>query len=531
MKFTKETPILYYDPRSSQRWSQREYILFPVYYYRVVAPRSSHRNLNILEKAILGIAQIGAFTAEEIGEKLDVGLDLASLIISELQNQSLIDNHGLITEKGKKTLNQETFDTEDLVVGYIFQEPWNGELLPRFMENLAYVETRFNQDGFPELILGTTGKPFYQRVFMPLPVNNTLAVQPSPQDIIKAVKNHNFALENYQKNNRQLTLELTEEDDFIFERKTNLQRISFIEDKPTPVWLATFIYVPEINFDDLIDIKDNWRICDPFGLGDSDWLYKRINKLLKNQDKFPLQKSITDLTKQLTNSKVTNKTTEYQELMSMLHEEAIKKVEDKLSIDITKWQNLYNSLIAMERSNLEIEMSDDSKSLLKDKIDDILVKAQIVLENLLLSISEKYSIQDCLTLLDSKDKQYNKIILDQVAQKIGFNIPLPQSLLSVDFNRIRSASVNKGSLRSYLLATLLTAYNEEKHPFYNFAQTMPDFLVKLDQLANLRNQSGHYSEQKLDYNLVSKQIDLVYQIVNLFLNTFEQTQQTIDLQE
>lgn len=102
MLFTKETPILYYEARSHQRWLNREYILFPAYYYRVLAPRVSSRKLNILEKAVLGICRIGAFTAQEIGEKLDIGGDLSALIISELQYNNFIDHQGLITKKESK---------------------------------------------------------------------------------------------------------------------------------------------------------------------------------------------------------------------------------------------------------------------------------------------------------------------------------------------------------------------------------------------------------------------------------------------
>lgn len=50
---------------------------------------------------MLGICRIGAFTAQEIGEKLDIGGDLSALIISELQYNNFIDHQGLITKKRK----------------------------------------------------------------------------------------------------------------------------------------------------------------------------------------------------------------------------------------------------------------------------------------------------------------------------------------------------------------------------------------------------------------------------------------------
>lgn len=529
MLFTKETPILYYEARSSQRWLKQEYILFPAYYYRVLAPRVSSRKLNILEKAVLGICRIGAFTAEEIGEKLDIGRDLSALIISELQYNNFIDHQGLITKKGKQILQDELIETEDLIAGYVFQEPWQGELFPRFIENLEYAETRFNDNGYPELVLGTTGKPFYQKIFMPLPINNTLMVKPTPRDILRAIKTHNQTLTNRHREN---DVEANEQL-WNIEKQPDLKRISFIEEQPQPVWLATFIYTPESNFDEFTE--NNWQICDPFGDRDSPWLYRQINKCLKKQDDFPLQKSINNL---LDNNTKLNKSKERKERddeMKIIYEEAINIIENKLSLEILKWDDLYKALIVIERTYLEIELYNPNSENIKknnyfinDKLEDIVIKCQKLLENVFLIIADKYSTEKCWHILDDRDKEYNKIILEKVVEKIGFKplknesnnncLKLPKSLLSVDINKIKSASdYQSGSLRGYLIASLLTAYNNEQHPLYFFAEKMPSLLFELDKLAELRNKSGHYSSQKLTQDMVKKQIDLVYQLIELFL--------------
>ncbi len=540
MLFTKETPILYYEVRSSQRWLKQKYILFPAYYYRVLAPRVSSRKLNILEKAVLGICRIGAFTAEEIGEKLDIGRDLSALIISELQYSNFINHLGLITKKGKQILQDELIETEDLIAGYLFQEPWQGELFPRFIENLEYAETRFNDNGFLELVLGTTGKPFYQRIFMPLPVNNTLMVKPTPRDILRAIRVHNQTLTH---RNQENDIE-TNEQSWHFDKLPELNRISFIEEQPQPVWLATFLYTPELNFDEFTE--NNWQICDPFGLGDSPWLYRQINKCLKKQDDFPLQKSINNL---LDNNSKLNKSKERKERddeIRIIYEEAINIIDKKLSLEILKWEDLYKGLIVIERTYLEVELSNTNKDniaknnyFINDKLEDIVIKCQKILENLFLIIAVQYPTNECWKLLDDRDKEYNQILLEKVVETIGFkplknesnnsNLKLPKSLLSVDINKIKSASDHQsGSLRGYVIASLLTAYNYEQHPLYFFAEKMPNLLFELDKLADLRNKSGHYSSQKLTQDIVKKQIDLVYQLIELFLQNFHKP---IELEE
>ena len=103
MTFTKDTPILYFNPRSSS-WSKRQDLLLPAFCYRVNAPKIQKRNVNILEKAVLGICRIGSFSAVEIGEKLDIGADLAALIMTQLIDQGFIDKQGLLTKRGLKIL-------------------------------------------------------------------------------------------------------------------------------------------------------------------------------------------------------------------------------------------------------------------------------------------------------------------------------------------------------------------------------------------------------------------------------------------
>ena len=71
MTFTPNTPILYYDPKSRGKWRDRRFFLYPAWMYRVVAPRTSYNKLNILEKAVLGLANAGVQSAEQIGKHLE----------------------------------------------------------------------------------------------------------------------------------------------------------------------------------------------------------------------------------------------------------------------------------------------------------------------------------------------------------------------------------------------------------------------------------------------------------------------------
>lgn len=505
MNFTKETPILYYQPHSSNRWIQREYLLLPAWCYRVVAPKVSSRKVNILEKAVLGMCRVGAFTALEISDKLDIGADLAALIIKQLTDQTFIDNRGVLTERGLEILERETLATEDMIAGFIFQDPWTGELLPRFIERQEYIDVKFNQHGYPDLVLGTVGKPDYRRAYMPLPVENIIKTQPSPQEILQAVRKHSKAL-RYREN-----LEDWEDnqDAWTLEQVPYLKRISFVEENPTPVWLSTFVYLPENEFS-----TTSWNICDPFGLGDSPLLRRKLEiQINKNPTFKGLQALIHEMIGHVGDTSI-----KLDDLIQYIHETAELEVESKLTLDIRRWESIFNNLVTMQRAYIEAESLNNLKYL-ADKLDDVLIKAQKAIESLLLVIREAHPTDASWKILSPNDREHNRNILNGLANKVGLHTPLPISLLNVKLGKIKSTSdYGEGSLRPLLLATLLATRHDTKHPLYLAAARAPDILERLDTLAKLRDQSSHSSSQKLELSQVLLQISTVYEFVSSMLD-------------
>ncbi|MEB3882005.1 hypothetical protein [Lyngbya sp. CCY1209] len=500
MSFQKETPILYFNPQSSTRWSHRKYLLWPALSYRVIAPKIQKRKLNILEKAVLGICKVGTFEAIKIGEYLDIGKDLAALIILQLGEKELIED-GKLTKKGLKILAGESIEDQEMIAGYIFQDPWTGELWPRFIETLEYADVEFNQQGFPKLLLGTAGRPKNERAFMPFPVENIIETQPSPQEILDAVRKHSLALRS---RHQQQTDE--DEESWTFDQVPTLQRISFIEEESTPVWLTTFIYLPENTA-----MQINWNICDPFGLGDSLWLRRRLDKHLKKQSIRGIENMISDL---IDIHKQEDENYNYSDLLDILHEQAISKVETQLTIEIRRWDDLFQSLVEMERTYLEAEeLSENNK--FSDKLGDVLIKAQKVAETLLLLIAENYPTRNVWIVLSEADRQGNQDLYNRLADKIGFNTPLPTALTHVKMGKVRSAADRgRSTLRPSLLAALLATRQNVKHPLYAMAQQSPELLHQLNQLAEMRDESSHSGGQKFTAQEVYRQVEIIYKFVS-----------------
>lgn len=502
MPFRKDTSVLYYNPLPKVRWSQRQYLLYPVRMYRVVAPRVASRKVNILEKAVLGMCRAGITEAAKIGHHLDIGKDLTALIISQLADRDYVDSRGNLTQKGQKVLEDETFIAQDATAGFIFQDPWTGDLFPRFAEREEYAEVRFNGSGWPELILGTTGKPIYQKVFLPRDVRNTVEPRPTPMEIINAVRQHERTLKNVSR------IKDDDDDTWVLEKVPALDRVAFIDEEPTDLWLATCIYVSE-------DLSNGnaWNTCDPFGLGDSPWLLRKLEKHLKNQTIQGLEEWLLNMLGDQRKEQFNN----LDDWLTRADREACLQVENKLTPAIRRWEELFDDLVALERLYIEAEEVTDCKILL-GKLEDILTKSQKVAERLLKMLQQDYPTKGKADRLSDR-RELNRQPLNDYAKNAGFRQPLPPGLLSVDRNSIRKAAdYGNGSLRALMLATLLATPDNSTHPLRLAAQQYPDLLDLLDELAEKRNAAAHSSNQRGDTQPrkladLAPQIDTVYRLV------------------
>ena len=129
--FRRDASVLHFGPRlpKGMRWSQRRFVLWPALMYRVVAPEVRERQVNVIQKAVLGMCRAGTTSAQRIGDRLRIHSDLAALVYVELQERGLLDREGLPTQKGRDLFEEETLESHKLVTGHVFQDPWSGDLL------------------------------------------------------------------------------------------------------------------------------------------------------------------------------------------------------------------------------------------------------------------------------------------------------------------------------------------------------------------------------------------------------------------
>ena len=361
--FQLDSPVLHFGPRmpAGVRYSQRKFLLWPALMYRVVAPEVRPRQINILQKAVLGMCRAGVTSPVRVGEKLRIHPDLAELIMKELLQRALIKPDGLPTAAGIEVFEDEALDMRPPVTGHVFQDPWSGELWPRFVQRLDYVELDRRDNGFPDLILGTKGKPRRERAFMCRPVDDAVPPSPDVRQILRATHRHKSALRNSE------SFEVPEDDEQMsLDVGTALQRISLVDDAPTPVFLTTFIYLAEN------ENTGEWHACDPFGLGESPVLRRAIDREVAF---FP---RLREAVEALIGSSLDAQVEKQRGWIAELRELATSNLERKLTVNARDLP-AFDELLQLEMAYLDAELLGDACP--EQRLRDLLGAARRALES------------------------------------------------------------------------------------------------------------------------------------------------------
>lgn len=250
-EFDRRTPVLAFQPKPPSGQSlARNYVLWPVLGYQVVAPESLGEEMDILQKAVLGLCRAGVRTAVEQAIALTMHQDLIAYVMDGLIQAGHVTGEGRPTTKGLSALEFNGELTGELVTGWVLQDPWTRELWPRFFRDLSFFETELVENHV-ELILGTPGKPESRRTFSVFPSRDVALRTPSPEQVLEAVRvgakarrfqeqggAHDSALDN-EDTDETISQVVTLDD-----RHHDVARISSVLEVPRPFFIATLVYLP-----------------------------------------------------------------------------------------------------------------------------------------------------------------------------------------------------------------------------------------------------------------------------------------------
>jgi len=514
-KFTPETLVLNFSPRSHVRWSSCEFLLWPTWAYRVVAPRIRERKLNVLQRAVMGLCRAGVSRAEAIADHLSVHADLAAFIVSELGEAGYLDRRGLPTQGGLRVLEEEALETQEMVAGFVFQDPWTGDLWPRFSETLDYCEREFKENGFPILLLGTKGKPRYESPFTVLPRTEAGPMTPTTNAIMQAVSRHRKGLRFQDEDD-------IDEDSLgsFVASGVQLSRVSFVEEEPQPYFLMTYLYVPESDTGAL-----DWFACDPFGLGQSVRLRRQVETVMKEDA------NLLGVVNRLFGKSLHSSYDGQQNWLEGIRIQAGLEIDGRLGINF-RTHPAFDQVLAMESTR--IEMREYGSECPAYKVDNALRAGTKVLEVVFASLMDAHSHGDIWKrvfvqrinyrtgeqyLVPQQDRSILSATYEGAFRSLGFAEPFPEPLLNVKPGPIKAVVEFKQTwpLRPLVTATALLAQRDQTHPFAQAAKTAPELLVTIEDVASAGGAAGHASGGSVSPDHAEQHVDKVYKIISALL--------------
>lgn len=453
-------PVVRFKPSTRKRDDERvEWLLWPALAWRVVGPRPRERALNLFQRSVLGLLCAGRRTADEIATRLCLHRELVALIILELEQMQALDALQRPTARGRKIYADDQDDDDELVVGRVFSDALSGELWPRLIVRdppVAIVTP--SEKAWPVLETGTQGAPRRDRAFvveMPAIPNRRA---PQPAEILRAARTH------------ARKLRYGDEPGEVEDRSARLGSVQLLPLPPEPVLLAVRVRVG----------RSGWSVDDPFGVGESPRTRSLVERRL---DEESASRGATPLRDRLQ----ARATDEEPSTLKELQQRAEATVEDRLTVAIHEHPEAFTRAVAMQRAALEAEQAGSPR----DKQDDVVVKAQQLIEHLLGELLRQHGRRDDHRTLTS-DHRLNARLFEELARGCGFEAPIPKNLIGVRGGKVQAAVQSRGgSVLPLVLALLLGTPGVAWHPLRRAGARSPRFLSGLAELATLRDRAAH----------------------------------------
>lgn len=124
-----------------------------------------------------------------MGSRHAIAQQFATHVLRELQELGALSMEGEPPlRRGREMLEEDTLDAQEVVSGYVFQDPWTCKLWPRMVvrEEPQAVEYPDNAKGYPRLLWGTKDNPSREYAHLVFPEAGLAPATPRPEHILQA---------------------------------------------------------------------------------------------------------------------------------------------------------------------------------------------------------------------------------------------------------------------------------------------------------------------------------------------------------
>lgn len=463
--------------------------LWPVRVWKVLYPTKRVLKLNLFQQAILGLARARCQDSSEMAALLGLDRELVMFIIAtQLIPNGWMTTSGAVTTQGERVLEETQDASEEVRMGYAYQDAISGNWLPRFTEELPEIEARrIDERGYPiflrDLDSGKEDRPFRLNHFR----EGALEIGALFDAFERYRTDHDHA--------KQRDDELP--------TRVRIESLSFVEDSAQPMWLWTWIFPDEAG-------PQPWLVADPFGLQQAaSWLRKPLQEVLPRNE--GLARYIADAVGE----------TRSNELSA---EEWLRSIENQIDLTVLadySWSGkvpaISGYLTSVLRRNALLASQDKTW---QEDLTSLLIETHNLAESVFQWLLKRFPV-DVRRLPDrSQDKNWTK----DLASEILRTLPAAQltddtvrRLASQNLREIRNALVRgNSSLKALMFAALLSTIEHATHPLKDLA---PQALAldRILDMADARNRkAGHAGGDKISKDEAMEYADFVIEWVQIF---------------
>ena len=370
--------------------------------------------------------------------------------------------------------------------------------------SLEYARTGQNERSEVVLELGTTGRPWQQRIWTQFPPHGRqLAAPPDAHQILRAARRHR----RLERRRQEFDVPIDEDDiETGGVAGLDLNRVTSIEPVPEPVFLVSFLYVPHDGDD------TDWHACEFFGRGSDPALRRLVVGWPRRIRVSPSGWIGCSASPRSTTSLNSGRAEKERD------RRARRLLERTLTIDIARHEDVADALAETIEGWLELHDLGDAAGRRRRR--NVLTSCRGVLERLFVEVARDWPLTGVANRLSRNDRTVNEAVLQNAADAIGLTV-LPDALRHVKHGQIRAVSDYDDAwrLRPLVAATLLRAQTESDHRLRSVAKEAPDILARIERVTALAGEAAHAGEiEQLDPDAVDASVQETLEIVGLLLN-------------
>ena len=464
-------------------------LLWPVRVWKVLYPTKRVLKLNVFQQAILGLARARCQDSSEMAELLGLDRELVAFIIAtQLIPNGWMTTLGAVTSQGERVLEEAQDASEEVRMGYAYQDAISGNWLPRFTEELPEIEAkRVDERGYPvflrDLDSGKEDRPFRLNHFRDGALDTAA--------LFDAFQRYRTDHDHAKQRDDELSA------------RVRIESLSFVEDSAQPMWLWTWIFPDEAG-------PQPWLVADPFGLQQAaSWLRKPLQEVLPRND--GLARYIADAVGETRSN-------------DLSAEEWLRSLENQIDLTLLADYNWSRKVPIVEGYLASVlrrrsVLASQERSWQED-VTSLLIETHNLAESVLQWLLKAYP-SDIRRLPHWKDQRDWK---DGEAQYYlqFFNLPcltddVIKRLSEQRLDQVRTA-VKRGtsSLKALLFAGLLGTVDQASHPFLKLSADELQ-LARLLDMADARNKkAGHSGSERIDRKEAMEHADFVIEWVQIF---------------